>query len=191
MVGRGSHPCPTLAAQSLLQGRLQVRMVLENQSSPLLLHSTGPGQNLFVRMENKFTKAGRWEGLEGDQDPALGSLGLLEIGLFAWGWCSQGNLGDATGPTVITSPPWCARHPPGPALRGCASCPRQRQQPQPGTQSIPCWGPCPWHCHHPAGVTVPAHSLPKAPFPREHFSQSQGEQGTELLSTLKMTVSVQ
>lgn len=74
-------------------------MVLENQSFPLLLLSPGPGKSLLMRMEQKFTKAGGWEGLEGDQDPALGSLGLLEIGLFAWGWCWQGNLGD---PTVTT-----------------------------------------------------------------------------------------
>lgn len=50
-----------------------------------------------MRMENKLTKAGGWEGLEGDQDPALGSSGLSEMGLFAWGWCSQSDLG----PTVI------------------------------------------------------------------------------------------
>lgn len=52
-----------------------------------------------MRMEQKFTKARGWDGLEGDQDPALGSLGLLEVGLFAWGWCWQGDLGD---PTVTT-----------------------------------------------------------------------------------------
>lgn len=69
-------------------------MVLENQSFPLLLLSPGPGKSLSMRMENK---AGGWEGLEGDQDPALGSLGLLEMGLLAWGWHSQGDLG----PTVI------------------------------------------------------------------------------------------
>lgn len=51
-------------------------MVLENQSCPLLLLSLGPGKSLLMRMENKFTKAGGWEGLKGDQDPALGSLGL-------------------------------------------------------------------------------------------------------------------
>lgn len=71
-------------------------MVLENQSFPLLLLSPGPGKSLLMRMENKFTKVGGWEGLEGDRDVALGSLGLLEIGLFAWDWCPQGNLGGDT-----------------------------------------------------------------------------------------------
>lgn len=73
-------------------------MVLEIQSFPLLLLSPGPGNRLLMRMENKFTKAGGREGLEGDQDPALGSLGLLEMCLFAWDWCSQGDTGDATRP---------------------------------------------------------------------------------------------
>lgn len=30
--------------------------------------------------------------MEGDPDPAPGSPGLLGIGLFAWGWCSQDHL---------------------------------------------------------------------------------------------------
>lgn len=78
-------------------------MVLENQSFPLLLLSPGPGKSLLMRMEQKFTKAGGWDGLEGDQDPALGSLGLVLAGR-SWGSHSHHPSVMPPGPTVTTPP---------------------------------------------------------------------------------------
>lgn len=119
-------------------------MVLENQSFPLLQLSLGAGKSLLMRMENKFTKAGGWEGLEGDQNPALGSLGLLEIGLFAWGWCPLGDLGGATrthihhcSSLVGQSATRFSSERPCPAVPGRASSHSQAQRASPAGVCVP------------------------------------------------------
>lgn len=125
-------------------------------------------------------RAGRGSGSSTGQPVAVRNrfvcLGLVLAGR-SWGSHSHHPSVMPPGPTVTTPPRSVAGTRQG-QLRGAVpGCPRQSQQPWLGTWSIPCRGLCPWHRRHPAGLTIPAHSLPEARFPQEHFSQSPGGAG--------------